>query len=91
MKLDIETRKLPKGYLVNCDGFACKQSPDNDNKFICGRKVGSYSLSTFLFFFIFIFFFAKMFLFSTNEKKQTNTHSHTHTHTHTHTHQKKWQ
>ena len=36
MKLDIETRLLPKGYLVNKEGASCRS---NDGKFYCGRRV----------------------------------------------------
>lgn len=37
MKLDVEARKLPRGWYVNRDGFPCKkgQTPN----FYCGRKV----------------------------------------------------
>lgn len=38
MELDIKYRRLPKGWLVNSDGFAAKKSPQTA-LFYCGRKV----------------------------------------------------
>ena len=37
MKLDIQARVLPKGYLVNREGYACKKG--TTGSFYCGRKV----------------------------------------------------
>ena len=37
MKLDIAVRALPKGYLVNRDGAACRKGTSGN--FYCGRKV----------------------------------------------------
>ena len=37
MELDIKTRNLPKGWLVNPDGFNAKKA--NNNIFYCGRRV----------------------------------------------------
>ena len=37
MKLDIQKRGLPKGYLVNNQGFACRRG--DTRKFYCGRMV----------------------------------------------------
>ena len=39
MELDVETRKLGKGYLVNRKGFVSRVS-NKTGKFYCGRKVG---------------------------------------------------
>lgn len=36
MELDIKSRNLPNGWLVNSDGFAARKS---DGKFYCGRLV----------------------------------------------------
>lgn len=36
MKLDIRSRALPKGYLVNREGYACKRG--EIQSFYCGRK-----------------------------------------------------
>jgi len=38
MELDIRNRNLPKGWLVNIEGFPAKQSPNNE-RFYCGRRV----------------------------------------------------
>jgi len=37
MKLDIEVRGFPTGYLVNKEGFACRKSTNGE--FYCGRKM----------------------------------------------------
>ena len=37
MKLDVKARMLPKGYLVNNEGFSSRKG--NTNHFYCGRKV----------------------------------------------------
>ena len=36
MELDIESRNLPKGWLVNREGYSAKL---NNGKFYCGRLV----------------------------------------------------
>jgi hypothetical protein len=36
MKLDIEMKKLPKGYLVNSEGVISRKG--DTNSFYCGRK-----------------------------------------------------
>lgn len=38
MKLDIQARKLPPGYLVNRNGFVARRSPET-GLFYCGRRV----------------------------------------------------
>jgi len=40
MKLDIEARKLPKGFLVNREGFVCRKG--TTGQFYCGRKMQTY-------------------------------------------------
>lgn len=42
MELDIKSRGLPKGWLVNREGYASKKSIEN-GRFYCGRKVISSS------------------------------------------------
>lgn len=37
MKLDIEARRLPKGYLVNSEGATCRKG--ETGIYYCGRKV----------------------------------------------------
>ena len=39
MKLDIEARKLGKGYLVNNEGFTARKG--TTGKYYCGRKIGN--------------------------------------------------
>lgn len=37
MKLDLRSRLVPKGYLVNCDGALARKG--TTGSFYCGRKV----------------------------------------------------
>ncbi|CAF3001728.1 unnamed protein product [Rotaria socialis] len=39
MLLDVQKRKLPHGWLVNCDGASARCSTSEPSKFYCGRMV----------------------------------------------------